>query len=67
MCHVKDVLPLHTVGKKTNWPDVAAEFVGSWYSLENLKKVSTIIHAFDSKPKVIFLIVLILIGLSIFE
>jgi hypothetical protein len=29
MCHVKNVLPFYMLGKKTNWPDVAAEFVGS--------------------------------------
>src|SRR4051794_33818920 len=56
MCHVKDVLPFHTHAKKTNWVDLAAEFVGSWYTVENLKKVGTIIHAFDSKPKVNFLL-----------
>jgi hypothetical protein len=35
-----------------NWKTLASEFVGTWYSEENLRKIYTIIKGFEDKPKV---------------
>jgi hypothetical protein len=56
LCHIKDIISLHTKKGKTKWETVQNEFVGGWFqSLSNIKKCGTVLKSFTKKPKVSYI------------